>query len=100
MSEEHDPLESPCIFCGYDSFGYWNEASHARDCPWFFIGSKRERAIRLRGAIEALNTRAKPEYKYANEDHLWFSSAYIQVQFGAEAKSVFNLVFNAARETK
>lgn len=50
----NDLLEGPCIFCGYNSFGYWQEATHSRKCPWFFIGSEREREIRLREVIEKL----------------------------------------------
>jgi len=37
---------------GYNFFGYWQEATHSRECPWFSIGSERERNLRLREVIE------------------------------------------------
>lgn len=44
-------LEGPCVFCGYNSFGYWQEGTHDSQCPWFFIGSERERKDKLRSVI-------------------------------------------------
>ena len=38
----NDFLEGPCIFCGYNSSGYWQEATHSENARGFY--RKRARA--------------------------------------------------------
>lgn len=41
--DREEPLEAPCIFCGYNSYGYYQKGTHGENCPWHSIGGKDER---------------------------------------------------------
>lgn len=40
-------LSTKCVFCGYSGSGYYQEHTHKKDCPWFYVGGAEERAKQL-----------------------------------------------------
>lgn len=46
MADELKPafLDAPCAFCGYNGDGYWQRETHTRECPWYYVGGRDERA--------------------------------------------------------
>jgi len=36
-------LDSPCLWCGYNGAGYWQQGTHAENCPWHEVGGTTER---------------------------------------------------------
>jgi hypothetical protein len=36
-------LSSPCLWCGYNGPGYWQQDTHAENCPWHTVGGLGER---------------------------------------------------------
>jgi hypothetical protein len=45
-------LDAPCVFCGYKSYGYFQEGTHAKSCPWHSVGGEVERKGQLRAAVQ------------------------------------------------
>jgi hypothetical protein len=40
-TSEYEPehlLSAPCLWCGYNGQGYWQQGTHAKDCPWHKVG--------------------------------------------------------------
>lgn len=54
INEREQVVAAPCIFCGYDGGGYWQDHTHSKDCPFYEIGGVMER-------IKALKRCESPE---------------------------------------
>ena len=44
-------LDAPCMWCGYNSQGYWQKVTHGTECPWHDVGSFDERAGKLEAVL-------------------------------------------------
>lgn len=51
--------EPPCFFCGYKSTGYFKEGTHAKDCPWHYIGGYQNRIDSLPHIIKGYTSRVR-----------------------------------------
>jgi hypothetical protein len=40
-------LSTKCVFCGYSGSGYYQEHTHEKDCPWYYVGGLEERENQL-----------------------------------------------------
>ena len=49
--DRDDLIESPCVFCGYNGPDYWQEKTHAENCPWHNVGGGQERRDLLPAVI-------------------------------------------------
>jgi hypothetical protein len=47
-------LSAPCLWCGYNGSGYWQEGSHDQACPWHKIGGvgEREQVLKKRAEVD------------------------------------------------
>jgi uncharacterized protein CbrC (UPF0167 family) len=57
MEKDHkeiDILDEPCVFCGYNGPGYWQEKTHKKECPWFYSDGAYSRKYLLRRVVRRL----------------------------------------------
>ena len=47
-------LDAPCVFCGYNSYGYYQSGTHHVLCPWHKVGGLEQRGKDLRHVVAAL----------------------------------------------
>lgn len=45
--DREELTSAPCIFCGYNSSGYYQKGTHGENCPWHEIGGLYEREKNL-----------------------------------------------------
>jgi hypothetical protein len=50
---ERHMLRAPCVFCGYEGQGYWQEGTHDEACPWRDVGGEIHRQERVVGVVRA-----------------------------------------------
>jgi len=48
LARHENPLDAPCIFCGYKGEGYWQKGTHLPDCPFVDIGGEADRQSKLK----------------------------------------------------
>ena len=48
LARHEDPLNGPCVFCGYNSIGYWQTGTHSLGCPFRDIGGITDREAQLK----------------------------------------------------
>jgi len=48
LARHENPLDGPCIFCGYNGRGYWQKGTHLPDCPFVDIGGEADRQAKLK----------------------------------------------------
>ena len=48
LARHEYPLDSPCIFCGYNGKGYWQIGTHLKDCPFYSIGGGADREAKIK----------------------------------------------------
>jgi len=44
-------LHSPCVFCGYSEWGFFEAGTHHESCPWHKVAGGRKRRKMLRDGL-------------------------------------------------
>ena len=58
MKTSLNVLDGPCVFCGYNGAGYYQEETHREYCHWYHVGGCDERETKLRKVIEDISHHA------------------------------------------
>ncbi len=51
LARSNNPLDSPCVFCGYNGEFYWQRETHSGDCPFFNIAGMSDRQAWLKESL-------------------------------------------------
>lgn len=78
-------LDAPCLFCGYNGQGYWQNGTHHEQCPWHMVSGSVDREMMLPKLVSDLFQLA-----IAAEDYIDENPCDPDITFGqAEAWGVY-----------